>query len=169
MEEGGPLHTPRFLQGEGRHDNPDQYGALYVSRSPESVVAEVLRSFRRHSLSNADLLSEGRRRALVMIDDAELEGLLDLDDPRSLMARKLRPSMVATRNRKLTRRMALDIYNEGVPGFSWWSTIEASWINVTLFADRAVPSLRLGEAQLLTIDHPTVRAAAEAVGVRLAA
>lgn len=169
-EEGGPLHAPRFLQGYGRHDNPDRYGALYVSKAPESVAAELLRYLRRHDVSDTDLLSEGRSYSLVAIDNAELEGLLDLDDPRSLVERELRPSSVATGNRQLTRRMALDIYEEGIPGFQWWSTIEASWINVTLFVDRALPYLRLvGEAQPLTVAHPAVRAAAEVVGVRLVA
>jgi hypothetical protein len=82
--------------------------------------------------------------------------------------RNLRPSGVATGNREVTRRVALDIYGKGVPGFEWWSAIEASWINVTLFVDRAVPFLGVaGEAQPLTVGHPAVRAAAEVVGVRL--
>jgi hypothetical protein len=169
-EEGGPLHAPRYLQGHGRHDNPDRYAALYLSDTPDSVVAELLRYLRRHDVSDTDLLSEGRSYSLAAIDDAGVDGLLDLDEPRSLAERKLRPSGVATRHRQLTRRMALDIYEEGVPGFRWWSTIEASWINVTLFVDRALPFLRVvGEAQPLTVSHPAVRAAAEMVGVRLVA
>jgi hypothetical protein len=169
-EEGGPLYAPRYLQGHGRHDNPDRYGALYVSEAPESVVAELLRYLRRHDVSDTDLLSEGRPYSLVAIDNAELGGLLDLDDPRTLMERELRPSGVATGNRQLTRRVAVDIYEEGVPGFRWWSTIEASWINVTLFVDRALPFLRVvGVAQPLTVGHPAVREAAEVVGVRLVA
>jgi hypothetical protein len=167
-EEGGPLFVPRFLQGHGRHDNPDRYGALYLSHTPESVVAELLRYLRRHDVSNTDLLSESRSYSLVSIDDAKIKDVLDLDDPRSLTQRDLRPSEVATRNRQLTRRVALDIYEEGVPGFEWWSTIEASWINVTLFVDRALPLLRVAdEVQPLTVGHPVVRSAAEVVGVRL--
>jgi RES domain len=167
-EEGGPLFVPRFLQGHGRHDNPDRYGALYLSHSPESVVAELLRYLRRHDVSNTDLLSENRPYSLVAIEDDKVKDLLDLDDPRSLSKRELRPSGVATHNRELTRRMALDIYEEGVPGFEWWSTIEASWINVTLFVDRALPSLRVAEdIEALTVGHPVVRSAAEVVGVRL--
>jgi hypothetical protein len=168
--QGGPLHAPRYLQGAGRHDNPDRYGVLYVSRIPESVVAELLRSLRRHEVSDADLRSEGRAYALAAIDDAALEGLLDLDDPANLAARGLRPSGVATRNRRRTRRVALGIFDEGVPGFEWWSTIEGSWINVTLFSDRVTGSLQVaGEPEELSVSHPAVRAAAEAVGVLLAA
>jgi RES domain len=167
-DEGGPLFVPRFLQGHGRHDNPDRYGALYLSHAPESVVAELLRFLRRHDVSNTDLVSENRSYSLVAIDERELKGLLDLDDPRNLVRRTLRPSGVATGKREVTRRVALDIYEEGVPGFEWWSAIEASWINVTLFVDRAVPFLGVAdEAQPLTVGHPAVRAAAEVVGVRL--
>ncbi|MGH2696957.1 MAG: hypothetical protein ACRDIW_08200, partial [Actinomycetota bacterium] len=59
-------------------------------------------------------------------------------------------------------------YEEGVAGFEWWSTIEASWINVTLFDDRVAGRLTVvGEPEPLTLDHPAVREAAEAVGVLL--
>jgi hypothetical protein len=167
--EGGPLHAPRSLQGAGRHDNPDRYGALYVSRVPESVVGELLRFLRRHEVTDADLRSEDRPYALAAIDDSGLEGLVDLDDPAALGARGLRPSGVATRNRRRTRRMALDLYEEGVPGFEWWSAIEGSWINLTLFAERVAGSLNVaGEPEKLTTSHPAVRAAAEVVGVLLA-
>jgi hypothetical protein len=94
--------------------------------------------------------------------------VLDLDDPRTLVARDLRPSGVATGDRTVTQRMALDVYREGAVGISWWSTIEASWINLTLFAERATERLRLaGEPEPLGPRHPAVREAAEAVGVTL--
>lgn len=65
--------------------------------------------------------------------------------------------------------MALALYEDGLPGFEWWSTIEASWINVTLFEDRVIDKLTLvGEPEPLTLDHPAVRDAADAVGVLLA-
>jgi hypothetical protein len=103
------------------------------------------------------------------VDDTHLGDLLDLDDPRNLVQRSLRPSGVATTDREMTQPMAVAIYEEGVPGFEWWSTIEASWINVTLFEDRVVDRFTLaGEPELLTLDHPAVREAAEAVGVVLA-
>lgn len=169
-DEGGALYTPRFLQGAGRHDNPDRYGALYVSRAPESVVAELLRFLRRHEVDDADFRSEGRPYVLAAITEDGLSDLVDLDDPRTLIDRELRPSRVATRDRELTQSIALTLYEEGVSGFEWWSTIEGSWINVTLFADRALGRLEtVGEPEVLTVRHPVVREAAEAVGVRLAA
>jgi hypothetical protein len=167
-EPGGPLFVPRFDQGSGRHDN-DAYGVLYLSRSKISPIAEQLKDYVGRPWGATSLLREGSPLSLASIDDEGLDGLLDLDDPRNLVTRQLRPSRVATRRRKPTQQMALAIYQEGVPGFEWWSTIEASWINVTLFEERVADQLTLSEEpEPLTLDHPAVREAAEAVGVLLA-
>jgi hypothetical protein len=166
-EPGGPLFVPRFDQGSGRHDN-DACGVLYLSRSKVSPIAEQLRDYVGRPWGATRLLREGSPLSLASFDDEGLNGLLDLDDPRNLVTRQLRPSGVATRRRKTTQGMALGIYHEGVPGFEWWSAIEASWINVTLFEDRVTDRLTLaGEPEPLTLDHPVVREAAEAVGVLL--
>jgi hypothetical protein len=133
-------------------------------------VAEHLRALRVRTITDRHLLRESGRLSLAMVDDTTLNDLLDLDDPRNLVARELRPSGVATRDRKVTQPLALSIYQEGVAGFEWWSTIEASWINVTLFADRVVDRLTVaGEPEPLTLEHPVLREAAEAVGVLLGA
>lgn len=167
-EPGAPLYVPRFDQGEGRHDNPDTYGALYVSRHPASPVAELLKDVPLGLLQPTLLAHEGNPYALVALDDSAVEGVLDLDDPRILAGRDLRPSLVATGRRTITQRTALEIYRDGASGISWWSTIEASWINVTLFEDRVADRLTIvGEPEPLTLDHPAVREAAEAVGVLL--
>jgi hypothetical protein len=167
-EPGGPLHVPRIDQGEGRHDNPDVYGALYMSRNPASPVAELLKDAPRGVLEPALLVHEGSPYALAAFDERGLDDLVDLDDPAVLASRDLRPSGVATRNRRATQRLALRIHQEGTAGFEWWSTIEASWINVTLFAERVVGRLDVvGDPEPLTVDHPAVREAAEAVGVLL--
>jgi hypothetical protein len=167
-EPGGPLFVPRLDQGPGRHDNPGAYGALYLSRSRVSPIAEQLRDYVGRPAQSTRLLREGSPLTLAAIDDEDLEGLVDLDEPRNLAERELRPSGVATRARKPTQRIALSLYQDGVPGFEWWSTIEASWINVTLFEDRVVDRLSVtGEPEPLTLDHPAVREAAEAVGVLL--
>lgn len=166
-DEGGALFVPRLDQGRGRHDNPDTYGALYLSRVPQSPIAEVLRDYVARGIAPRPLLREGSPLRLAVVDDAEIE-LVDLDDPRSLAARELRPSGVATHDREATQPLARGLYDEGAPGFEWWSTIEASWINVTLFEERVVGRLALvDEPEPLTIDHPAVQAAADAVGVFL--
>ena len=167
-ESGGPLHVPRFDQGGGRHDNPDHYGALYASRLPVAPVAERIKDLRARALTERPLSREGARLSLVAIDDSLLEPLVDLDDPRTLLERSLRPSAVATSIRDVTQPIALSVYRDGMAGLEWWSTIEASWINVTLFDDRVTGRLRvIGDPEPLTLDHPAVREAAEAVGVLL--
>ncbi len=168
-EEGGALFVARSFQGSGRHDNPDHYGALYGARSPESAIAESIQAFRGQAITNRDLRrADGRSLALATIDEAGLPPLVDLDEPRELTERKLRPSMVATRSRTVTRPIALDLFREGAAGLSWWSTLEASWTNVTLFAERCTGLLRIeDEYEPLTIAHPALRAAAELLGVGL--
>jgi hypothetical protein len=166
---GGPLYNPRRLQGVGRHDQPELYGALYVSRAATSAVAEWLAAFRGQTLTAADLgRSDGRRWALASFDDGHLAPLPDLDEPTELARRSLRPSGVATHRRAVTQRLAAALFAEDVAGFGWWSTLEAAWPNVTLFAERALPHLQLAEPpRELTIDDPLVVEAAASVGVLL--
>lgn len=94
--------------------------------------------------------------------------MVDLDDPTELAGRQLRPSLVATRDRGVTQGIALRLFDEGADGFVWWSTLESSWPNLTLFAERASSRLALvGDPELLTVRHSAVRLAAETLGVRL--
>jgi hypothetical protein len=166
---GGPLHVARDRQGAGRHDNPDRYGALYLSGLPESAVAERIQGLRGQVLTNLDFRRrDGSRLALAVLDDSAVTGIVDLDDPSELARRDVRPSQVATRKRDITQPMALSLYRERVPGFSWWSTLEATWANTTLFVERVARRLRAAaEPELLSVDHPAVRAAADVLGVRL--
>jgi len=60
------------------------------------------------------------------------------------------------------------MFGEGARGFAWWSTIEASWPNVTLFAERALTMLRVaGAPEPLVLDHPVVAAVAERLGLSI--
>jgi RES domain-containing protein len=165
--EGGPLWFPREYQGAARHDNPGAYGCLYVAEAPVSAVAEALAPFRgRGALTPAMLERAGQRLSLVALHLREPDGLLDLDEPATLSAEGLRPSGVATRVRASTQGYALRLFeaHRRATGLRWWSTIEASWINVTLF-DRARRRLRVRSVELLSPDHEAVRAAAS--GLRL--
>lgn len=166
---GGALFNPRAQQGSGRHDNPDLYGALYLSRIEVSAVAEWLAGFRGQTLMPDDFTrTDGRRWALVGLDGLALRGTVDLDDPLELAARQLRPSMVATCTRSTTQQVAGTLFAEGIPGFGWWSTLEASWPNVTLFAERALATHTVADSpREIGIDDPVVRAAAAAIGVTL--
>ena len=166
-EPGGALYLPRDHQGAGRHDNPDLYGALYLSESPVGAVAEQLARFRGiRALEERHLRRFGRPLALASF--ALDEGVLvDLDDPKILQRQRLRPSEVATGHRPVTQRQAAALF--GLPaapaGLRWWSSLEASWLNVTLF-DRALGALRLGPVRELTLSDPEVRDATDFLGLR---
>jgi len=55
----GPLWFPQVYQGEGRHDNPDEYGCLYLADRAVSCVVEQLAAFRGQRLSSALLRRRG--------------------------------------------------------------------------------------------------------------
>ena len=52
-EQDGPLWVPRAFQGDGRHDNPDVYGCLYLAEGEVSAVVEQLARFRTQRLQAA--------------------------------------------------------------------------------------------------------------------
>jgi hypothetical protein len=161
--------VPRDRQGGGRHDDPERYTALYLARERVSAVAEAIQVFRGQELSAEALVRpDGARRSIATIDDSAIPTLVDLDDPRELVARRLRPSSVASGIRRVTQRIAGDAYDSGAVGLAWWSTLEASWTNVTLFDERLASRPAVLEAEPLTLDHPAVVEAAERLGVRLA-
>jgi hypothetical protein len=163
---GGALWFPRPFQGTARHDNPARYGCLYVTEAPVSAIAEALAPFR----GTGDLLPEmltrmGRPLALAQLELRDAQ-LLDLDDPAVLLAASLRPSQVATNHRDVTRPDAARLFDAhpGAVGLRWWSTLEASWINATLF-DRAADRLRVGGVHALAPGEEDVRAAAAFLGL----
>jgi hypothetical protein len=163
----GPLWSPRIYQGEGRHDNPDRYGCLYLSASPLSTVVEQLARFRGQRLLASLLRRRGLPLALAELDLDDAAELVDLDDPRVLRRERLRPSRIATRDRRITQPQALALHDghPGAAGVCWWSTYEAIWINVTLF-DRGASLLRLRSVRALTMEDPVVVEAAEFFGLR---
>jgi hypothetical protein len=167
---GGALWFPRALQGAGRHDNPDLYGCLYASESSVSAVAEALAPFRgTGALSWAMLLRANLPLALAQLDLEDGSELVDLDDPRVLTRMRLRPSQVATKAPTTTQAYAARIFDEHrtAIGLRWWSTLEASFANLTLY-DRAASDLRLIDLEPLTLDHPATRDAADLVGLTIA-
>ena len=163
-----PLDVPRERQGANRHDNPDRYTALYLAREPESAIAEAIQGFRGRTITDVDFQRvDGRRLALASLDDTAVPPLIDLDDPAILVAHDWRPSQVATRQRATTQAIARALYDGGAAGCSWWSALEASWTNVTLFGRRAGPLVLAGAVEPLTVTHPGVISAAERLGVSL--
>jgi RES domain len=166
-EPGGPLWFPRAQQGYGRHDNPDLYGCLYVSEDAVSAVAEPLAAFRGRGQLTASMLTHlGQPLALAELALPDDATAVDLDDPDVLAARQLRPSRVATRSRRITQGLAADLFHAqpDAVALRWWSTLEAGWINWTLF-DRAAEALELIEVTDLRLDDPVVREAAALLGL----
>jgi hypothetical protein len=168
-DEGGALWVPLIYQGDGRHDNPTLYGALYAAGSPVTAVTEVLAPFRGSGdLSQAMLFRNGRPLALaeVYLDDDVVP--LDLDSPATLAREGLRPSAVATRDRRVTQRYAASLFlkHQGIAGITWWSTLESSWTEVTFFDLRVAGALSAQSATHLTIDTPFVQEAARFLGLR---
>jgi hypothetical protein len=163
---GGALWFPRPFQGTARHDNPPRYGCLYVTEAPVSAIAEALAPFR----GTGDLLPEmltrmGRPLALAQIELRDAE-LLDLDDPTVLVEAGLRPSQVATNRRDVTQADAAWLFDAhpDAAGLRWWSTLEANWINATLF-DRAARRLHVRGLHALEPGEEDVRAAAAFLGL----
>jgi hypothetical protein len=164
-----PLWFPREFQGEGRHDNPDLYGCLYLADRAVSCVVEQLARFRGQRLSAPLLVRRGLPLALAELDLDDRATLVDLDDPVVLRRERLRPSQVATRQRTVTQPQARELHDKhpDTAGLRWWSSYEALWANVTLF-DRAALMLRTRSVRALTVDDPVVVEAADFFAMRLA-
>lgn len=167
-EPDGPLWFPRVFQGEGRHDNPQVYGCLYLADRPTSCITEQLAAFRGQRLIASMLRRRGLPLALAEIELADAAPLLDLDDPAVLRRERMRPSRVATRDRSITQPEALRLFLEhaAIAGLRWWSRWESLWTHVTLF-DRAAPSLRLVRVEPLTLDSSALLEAADLFGLRV--
>lgn len=159
----------RDRQGSGRHDAPDKYGAWYCSLDAVSAVAESIQFARGQILTDGDLVRPaGAVRALVELRLAASVAVPDLDDPRELVVRRIRPSQAATLRRAVTQRIASSIFDEGAPGFLWWSTLEAEWINATLFHERVRARVSIAaNPQPLSVRLEEVRDAAGRIGVRI--
>jgi hypothetical protein len=160
-----PLWFPRVFQGDGRHDNPDVYGCLYLTDRETSGVVEQLARFRGQRLIESMLVRRGLPLALAAIELPDGAEVVDLDDPAVLRRRRLRPSLVATRDRSVTQPQALAVYRDtDALGLRWWSIHESLWANYTLF-DRAAEELAVQDVRPLSLEDTAVSDAAEFLGL----
>ena len=161
----------RDRQGSGRHDAPAMYGAWYCSRAAVSAVAEAVQYLRGHVLREVDFeRTGGMTKALVALDVADDLDMVDLDDPAELVARRIRPSQVATMRRTVTQAIAVSVFRDGVVGMEWWSTLDAEWTNVTLFHERALAGVSIvAPPRRLSLQLAEVQDAAQHLGIRLRA
>ena len=156
-----------MFQGEGRHDNPETYGCLYLAGEAVSALVEQLARFRGQRLTPALLQRRGLLLALAELDLDDAADVIDLDDPRTLARERLRPSLVATRRRDVTQQQALALYesHRTAAALRWWSTYESLWANYTVF-DRASAALELVSVAEVTLEQAVVVEAAEFLGLR---
>ena len=167
-EQDGPLWFPRLFQGDGRHDNPDAYGCLYLADREPSCAVEQLARFRTQRLRPALLRRRGLPLALATIELDDGAEVVDLDEPRTLTRERLHPSEVATRHRDVTQPQALALHggHARAAALRWWSTFEALWSNYTVF-DRAAPGLELRDVRELDLEDVAVHEAAEHLRLRI--
>jgi hypothetical protein len=166
-EADGPLWFARMFQGEGRHDNPDLYGCLYLSERPIASLIEQLARFRGQRMLPSLLRRRGLPLGLAELELSDPAPIVDLDDPAVLRRERLRPSHIATRRRDTTQPQARRLYerHRDAVGLRWWSTYESTWANLTLF-DRASDVLRVRSVRALAVDDPDVIEAADFFGLR---
>ena len=167
-QRGSALWFPREFQGEGRHDNPDTYGCLYLADREASGVVEQLAPFRGQQLRPSFLRRRGLPLSVAAIELADDADVIALDEPSVLRRERLRPSQVATRYRTVTQPQALALHraHPQAAAVRWWSTYESLWANYTVF-DRAAPALRVRDVRALTVDDGAVVDAAELLGLAL--
>jgi hypothetical protein len=128
-EPGHPLFHPagrRF----GRWDNPDLYRAFYGAGTAPAAVGETFAAEPTWSSSMVIVPKvEGTQRSLGVYSlDEERHPLLDLDDPKALVARAIRPTEVVVRNRPRTQDIARSAFREMKwSGLSWWSMHRPQW------------------------------------------
>lgn len=163
-EAGYPLYVPE-PGGAGRADNPGRYRTLYLSDAPAGAVAEAfgtLKLWNARMFTRPDL--PGSVRAIAAVEAADDLAIFDLDDADALKALGLRPSQVVTREREVTQRWALAIYEQGTwGGVRWWSHYDPRWYSYAAW-DFAALTVRPGAVRALTMDDPAVLEAAEILG-----
>ena len=160
-EPGHALYVPE-PQGKGRADNRGTYNVLYLSSAPSGAVAET---FGELAVWSSEMFVRPGLprsvRALVAYDLPDEAPVFDLDDARALDALGLRPSQVVTRDRVVTQRWALAIYEQDRwVGVRWWSYYDPKWYSYALW-DISTLAPQRETIRPLTIDEPAVIQAAE--------
>jgi hypothetical protein len=148
---------------------PDTDGVLYTSQSGASAVAEIIQVFRGNTVDNSDFkLIDGSVYCLVHLFLENSANLIDLTQSSLLAKLGINPPEIATLQRPVTQQLARRLYREGYDGFLWWSNLEASWTNLTLFAGRIKNRLSVvPPIKALSVDLPEVIEAARILRIPL--
>lgn len=167
----GEPFSPSYVypnQGSGRFDLRDT-PVLYLAESAVHAVAEKLQRFRGQRIDRYDLIESGRQLALVecRVAAAVREKIADLCDPATLAQHDIAPDVLASRDITRTQGLAKALYADGYRGLRWWSALSGDWHTLVLFLARAgAAQLEYGEPEPLTLAHPAVRDACEALGLQ---
>ena len=146
-------------QGAGRIDNPDLYEVLYASTSPEAAIGEAFGNIAAWSAHLFVVPAVSRAARSLAEYELGRAPLLDLDEPRALLDRRLRPSRIVTRDRPTTQSWARHIFQEDQwSGVSWWSYWNPDWVSCGVWStgELIVVSVTPLDERL-----PALRAAAE--------
>ncbi|MGH7707130.1 MAG: RES family NAD+ phosphorylase [Vulcanimicrobiaceae bacterium] len=166
-EPGGVLFIP--TQGGGRIDNPDLYAVRYLGDSPAGACAEVFNSGKYRQDWSSEMLRPHpklpkRRRALAWFDLPDNAPICNLDDPRELTKQRMRPSRVIARDYATTQQWARKLFRQGRwDGVRWWSYHDARWASIGLWRNPKIVGYGI---ETLTIDHPALHEAADALQIR---
>lgn len=159
------MFVPRERQGTGRIDDPASYTVLYAATTRPAAIGA---SLARYPVWSPVLATVPRLpRAVRAVAALSIEGgaVLDLDQPRTLGDRGMRPSTVVTRDRDVTQAWARAIFAEGsCAGVSWWAELDSRWAIVGIWDLR---SARVTNVRPLRMDDPDVVEAARRLGRRI--
>lgn len=103
---------------------------MYLAASASGAIGETFAHLSTWSRAILPFPAiDGAERMLGIYSfDEEIHPLLDLDDPRALLDRALRPTDVVIRNRPRSQRIARDAFAEQRwSGLSWWSMHRPQW------------------------------------------
>jgi hypothetical protein len=162
VERGHPLFVPRSMGGN-RVDNPGVYDVLYCGDSAEGAIAEVFgwKTVWEMGMLRGPRELVGSRHALVTYAVPDEFAICDLDDAKRLARMHLRPSRVVTRDRAVTQKWALDIFEtKEFAGVSWWSYLNPDWASMGLWE---TSPLTVANLEVLSWTNPALRRAADAL------
>ncbi|MDP9019040.1 MAG: hypothetical protein M3N19_12070, partial [Candidatus Eremiobacteraeota bacterium] len=104
-------------------------------------------------------------RSLAWYDISADSLICNLDDPSVLLAERMRPSQVISRDYDQSQAWALRLYQQNRwSGVSWWSFNDARWTSMGLWNLESIE--RFG-VEPLGIDHPAFAEAARVLDVRI--
>lgn len=161
-------------QGAGRFDIPHLSPVWYLGESPAHAVAEVIQGLRNQTLDADDLVRFRNPLALVELVFSSasigkhLNGVADLCDPEVLSEFRIRPDSIASSSISVTQPLAELLYEAGLTGFRWWSSLFGDWHATILFGRRLFRGqLSFGTPAPLTLQSDAVIEAAARLTIKL--